>query len=84
MSLKNNLSSDNYFEPVGSTTNALATIIEYDIPNYRCSRFFNYNTDNLSLNESINNLFKYSFCSYEDYNTWLNIWLHILHCVLLK
>ena len=78
MSLKNNLSPDNYFEPVGSTANALATIIEYDIPNYRCSRFFfNYNTDNLSLNESINNLFKYGFCSYEDYNTDNNNINHI-------
>ena len=69
MSLKKNLSPNSYFENVGSTANALATIIEYDIPNYRCSRlFFNYNSDNLSLNESINNLFKYGFCAYEDYN----------------
>ena len=60
-----------YYENVSSTANALATLIEYDISNYRCSRlFFNYNCE--SLNDAINNLINNGFCCYDDYNTDIN------------
>jgi C1A family cysteine protease len=69
INLTKNLSP--YYENVSSTANALATLIEYDIIDYRCSRlFFNYNCE--SLNDAINNLINNGFCSYDDYNTESN------------
>lgn len=64
--------SINNTELLGSTANALATLIEYDIPNYRCSRMYIYynerlNTPTYNLYHSIKSLLKYGFCSYEDY-----------------
>jgi len=59
-------------ELLGSTANALATLIEYDIPDYRCSRMFIYfnerlNTNTYNLYSSIKSLLEYGFCSYADY-----------------
>jgi len=70
--LRNKMPSLNNFELLGSTANALGTLIEYDIPNYRCSRMFIYynerlNTETYNINNSIKNLLEYGFCSYEDY-----------------
>lgn len=64
--------SINNTELLGSTANALATLIEYDIPNYRCSRMYIYynerlNTPTYNLYNSIKSLLEYGFCSYEDY-----------------
>lgn len=63
----------NNYEFLGSTANALATLIEYDIPGYRCSRMFIYynerlNTDTYNINNSIKSLLTYGFCSYNDYS----------------
>jgi hypothetical protein len=60
-------------ELLGSTANALASLIEYDIPDYRCSRMFIYyneriNTSSYNLYNSIKSLLEYGFCSYDDYN----------------
>jgi len=62
----------NYYEFLGSTANSLASLIEYDIPNFRCSRMFIYynerlNTDTYNLNNSIKSLIENNFCSYEEY-----------------
>lgn len=70
--LRPNMSSLNNYELLGSTANSLATLIEYDIPNYRCSRLYLYynerlNTDTYNLNNSIKSLMEYGFCSNEDY-----------------
>jgi len=64
--------SINNTELLGSTANALATLIEYDIPNYRCSRMYIYynerlNTPTYNLYNSIKSLIEYGFCSYDDY-----------------
>jgi hypothetical protein len=64
-------SLDNY-ELLGSIANSLATLIEYDIPNYKCSRMFLYynqrlDTDTYNLHHSIKSLLKYGFCSNDDY-----------------
>jgi C1A family cysteine protease len=71
--LKNKMSPLNHFELLGSTANALATLIEYDIPNYRCSRMFIYyneriNTTTYNLNNSIKSLIENGFCEYNDYS----------------
>ena len=62
----------NNFELLGSTANSLATLIEYDIPDYRCSRMFIYynerkNTETYNLNNSIKSLIENGFCEYNDY-----------------
>jgi len=62
---------DNY-EFLGSIANSLATLIEYDIPNYKCSRMFLYynqrlDTDTYNLNHSIKSLLKYGFCNSDEY-----------------
>ncbi len=61
-----------YFDILGTTANSIATLIEYDIPNYRCSRMFIYyneriNTDTYNLNNSIKSVLENGFCSYDDY-----------------
>ena len=61
-----------YFDILGTTANSLATLIEYDIPNYRCSRMFIYyneriNTTNYNLYNSIKSLIENGFCSYNEY-----------------
>lgn len=70
--LRPNMSPLNYYEFLGSTANSLATLIEYDIPNFRCSRMFLYynerlNTDTYNLNNSIKSLIENNFCSYDEY-----------------
>jgi len=70
--LKDKMPSIHNFELLGSTANALATLIEYDINNYRCSRMFIYyneriNTNTYNLYNSIKSLLEYGFCSYSDY-----------------
>lgn len=75
--LRNKMPPLNNYELLGSTANSLATLIEYDIPNYRCSRMFIYyneriNTETYNLISSIKNLMNYSFCSYEDYPYEIN------------
>ena len=60
------------FEFLGSTANSLATLIEFDIPNFRCSRQFLYyneriDTDSYNINVSIKRLLEYGFCSYDIY-----------------
>lgn len=70
--LRPNMSPLNYYEFLGSTANSLATLIEYDIPNFRCSRMFLYynerlNTDTYNLNNSIKSLIEKNFCSYDEY-----------------
>lgn len=62
----------NHFELLGSTANSIATLIEYDIENYRCSRMYIYyneriNTDSYNLNNSIRSLIENGFCDNEDY-----------------
>jgi hypothetical protein len=62
----------NNYEFLGSTANSLASLIEYDIPNFRCSRMFIYynerlNTDTYNLNNSIKSLIENNFCSYDEY-----------------
>jgi hypothetical protein len=62
---------DNY-ELLGSIANSIATLIEYDIPNYKCSRIFLYynqrlDADTYNLHHSIKSLLKYGFCSNDDY-----------------
>jgi len=68
----NNPSSLSNYELLGSTANCLASLIEYDIPNFKCSRMFIYynerlDTDTYNLNNSIKNLLKYGFCNDKDY-----------------
>ena len=63
-------SLDNY-ELLGSTANAIATMIEYDI-NERISRMFIYyierlNTNTYNLYNSIKNFIEYGYCLNEDY-----------------
>ena len=58
-------------ELLGSSANAIATLIEYDMKR-RISRMFIYyierlNTNTYNLNNSINNLLEYGFCYNEDY-----------------
>jgi len=70
--LRKKLTPLNRYEFLGSTANCIASLIEYDIPNYKCSRMFIYynerlNTENYNLNNSIKNLLKYGFCSSDDY-----------------
>ena len=70
--LKDLMSSLNNFELLGSTANAIATLIEYDINNFRCSRMFLYyierlDTDTYNINNSIKKILEYGYCSYEDY-----------------
>ena len=70
--LRKKLTPLNRYELLGSTANCIASLIEYDIPNYKCSRMFIYynerlNTDSYNLNSSIKNLLKYGFCSLDDY-----------------
>ena len=72
MDLRDKMPPLNNFELLGSTANALATLIEYDIPSYRCSRLFIYynerlNTDSYNLNHSIKSIIDNGFCSYNDY-----------------
>lgn len=69
----NHLSSLTNYELLGSTANCLASLIEYDIPNFRCSRLFIYynerlDTDSYNLNNSIKSLLKYGFCSNDYYS----------------
>ena len=70
--LRNLMTPLGYYEFLGSTANSLATLIEYDIPDFRCSRQFLYynerlNTDTYNINSSIKSLLEYGFCSYNDY-----------------
>lgn len=70
--LKENMPPIDNFELLGSTANALATLIEYDINNYRCSRIFIYynerlNTNSYNLYNSIKSIIEYGFCSYDNY-----------------
>ncbi len=70
--LRDKLPSLDRYELLGSTANCLASLIEYDIPNYRCSRMFIYynerlNTDTYNLNNSIQSLLKYGFCDINEY-----------------
>lgn len=63
-------SLDNY-ELLGSTANAIACLIEYDI-NQRISRMFIYyierlNTNSYNLYNSINNFLEFGYCLYDDY-----------------
>lgn len=63
----------NNYELLGSTANSLAILIEYDIPNYKCSRLFLYynerlNTETYNINSSIQSLLEYGFCSNDDYS----------------
>ena len=60
------------YELLGSTANSLATLIEFDIPNFRCSRQFLYyneriDTDTYNINVSVKRLLEYGFCSYDIY-----------------
>ena len=69
--LRKNETLNNY-ELLGSTANCLASLIEYDIPNFKCSRLFLYynerlDTDTYNLNNSIKSLLKYGFCSNNYY-----------------
>lgn len=62
---------DNY-QLLGSIANSIAILIEYDIPNYKCSRLFLYynerlDTDSYNLYHSIKSLLKYGFCSENEY-----------------
>jgi len=62
----------NNYELLGSTANAIASLIEYDIPNYKCSRMYIYyneriETETYNINNSINSIIKYNFCSEEEY-----------------
>ncbi len=71
--LRFKLPSLDRYELLGSTANCLASLIEYDIPNFRCSRMFLYyierlDTDTYNLNNSIKNLLKYGFCSNDYYS----------------
>lgn len=75
--LKDLMSSLNNFEILGSTANAIATLIEYDINNFRCSRMFLYyierlDTDTYNINNSIKKILEYGYCSYEDYEYDVN------------
>jgi hypothetical protein len=70
--LKKWMSPLSNFELLGSTANSLATLIEFDIPNFRCSRQFLYyneriDTDTYNINISIKRLLEYGFCSYDIY-----------------
>lgn len=65
------LSSTENYELLGSTANAIATLIEYDI-NERVSRMFIYynerlNTETYNIYNSIKSLIEYGYCLYEDY-----------------
>lgn len=58
-------------ELLGSSANAIATLIEYDVKR-RISRMFIYyierlNTNTYNLNNSINNILEYGYCFNEDY-----------------
>lgn len=66
------------FELLGSTANSIATLIEYDIPNYRCSRMYIYyneriNTKSYNINNSIKSIIENGFCKYEDYPYNINL-----------
>ena len=70
--LRNKMPPIDNYELLGSTANSIAILIEYDIPNYKCSRIFLYynerlNTDNYNINSSIKSLLEYGFCSSENY-----------------
>jgi len=70
--LRNNMPSLNTYELLGSSANSLATLIEYDIPNFRCSRLFIYynerlDTESYNLNNSIKSILKYGFCENDNY-----------------
>lgn len=65
------LPSLNNYELLGSSANAIATLIEYDVKR-KISRMFIYyierlNTDTYNLNNSINNFLEYGYCYNEDY-----------------
>jgi hypothetical protein len=67
---------DNY-ELLGSTANAIACLIEYDI-NERISRMFLYyierlNTNTYNLYNSIDNFLKFGYCLYDDYRYNLDL-----------
>jgi len=69
-------SLDNY-ELLGSTANAIACLIEYDI-NQRISRMFLYyierlNTNSYNLYNSINNFLKFGYCFYDDYKYHIDL-----------
>ena len=71
--LRDKMPSLNHYELLGSTANSLATLIEYDIPDYRCSRLFLYynerlNTETYNINSSIKSLLEFGFCSNDDYS----------------
>ena len=70
--LRNKMPPIDNYELLGSTANSIAILIEYDIPNYKCSRIFLYynerlNTDNYNIKSSIKSLLEYGFCSSENY-----------------
>lgn len=62
----------NNYEILGSTANSIASLIEYDIKNYKCSRMFIYynerlNTETYNINNSIKSLIEYGYCENEEY-----------------
>ena len=70
--LRNKMSSLESYEFLGSIANSLAVLIEYDIPNYKISRLFQYyierlDIDDYNLENAIDKLIKYGFCSNNDY-----------------
>ena len=70
--LRDKMPSLDRYELLGSTANCIATLIEYDIPNFICSRMYIYynerlDTDTYNLNNSIKSILKYGFCDNNDY-----------------
>ncbi len=76
--LRHNMPAIDNYELLGSTANSIATLIEYDIPNYRCSRLFIYynerlNTETYNINSSIKSILEYGFCSNDIYPYDINL-----------
>lgn len=70
--LRDKMPSLDRYELLGSTANSIAILIEYDIPNYKCSKIYLYynerlNTDTYNLNNSIKSILMYGFCENTDY-----------------
>jgi hypothetical protein len=70
--LRNKMSPLDSYEFLGSIANSLAILIEYDIPNYQVSRLFQYYIERLDIDDyvlenAINKLINYGFCSINDY-----------------
>lgn len=75
--LRSKMSSLSNNNIVGSIANAIATLIEYDIPNFTCSRLFLYYNERTisseyNLNNSIISLKKYGICNETDWKYDIN------------